>query len=142
MQHLRVKYRWEEIEKENQALKTAKEQNIKYESFTFPNEDSAKQLLARSRYILAKNPNKWTTSQEERAKLLFAHYPLLHQAYKHTMEFRNIYEEVRKEIAREKMTNWIKKTKLLNRTVFNTVANSLNYYLVQCNISLFEFLCI
>jgi transposase len=129
LQHLRVKYRWEEIEKENQALKTAKEQNIKYEAFTFSNGDSAKQLLARSRYILAKNPNKWTTSQEERAKLLFTHYPLLHQAYKHTMEFRNIYEEMSKEIAREKMTNWIEKTKLLNMTVFNTVANSLNYHL-------------
>jgi len=129
LQHLRVKYRWEEIEKENQAIKTAKEQSLKYESFTFPNGDSAKQLLARSRYILAKKPNKWTESQQERAQLVFAHYPLLHQAYKHTLEFRNIYEETSKEIAREKMTNWTVKTKLLNMTVFNTVANSLNYHL-------------
>ncbi len=64
-----------------------------------------------------------------RAELLFINYPVLHQAYKHTLKFRNIYEEISKEIAREKMTNWIQKTKQLNMTVFNTAANSLNYHL-------------
>nr|WP_166763716.1 transposase [Flavobacterium psychrophilum] len=129
LQHLRIKYRWEEIEKENQAIKIAKEQNLKYIPLTFDNDDSPKQLLARSRYIMAKKPNQWTENQKIRAELLFRNYPLLHQAYKHTLEFRNIYEETSKEIAREKMTNWVQKTKQLNMTVFNTAANSLNYHL-------------
>ena len=129
LQHLRIKYRWEEIEKENQAIKTAKEQNIKYIPFILDNDDSPKQLLARSRYIIAKKPNEWTENQKIRAELLFRNYPFLHQAYKHTLEFRNIYEETSKEIAREKMTNWIQKTKQLNMNVFNTAANSLNYHL-------------
>ena len=88
LQHLRIKYRWEEIEKENQAIKTAKEQNLKYIPLTFDNDDSPKQLLARSRYIIAKKPNEWTSNQKIRAELLFRNYPLLHQAYKLTLEFR------------------------------------------------------
>jgi energy-converting hydrogenase A subunit M len=34
-----------------------------------------------------------------------------------------------KEEAKQKILNWISKTKLLQITVFNTVANSLNYHL-------------
>jgi transposase len=129
LQHLRIKYRWEEIEKENQAIKIAKEKQLKYVPFKFNNEDTPKQLLARCRYILAKKPNQWTESQQIRAKLLFENYPLLHKAYKHTLQFRNIYEETNTDIAKQKFTNWIEKTKELNMTVFNTAANSINYHL-------------
>lgn len=129
LQHLRITYRWEEIEKENQAIKKAKEQGIKYISFTFDNEDTPKQLLARSRYVIAKKPNQWTENQKQRAELLFKNYPLLHQAYKHTLEFRNIYEETSRTVAKEKITNWINKTKLLNMTIFNTVTSSINHHL-------------
>lgn len=129
LQHLRISYRWKEIEKENNAIKLAKEQNIKYVSVIFENEDTPKQLLARSRYIIAKKENQWTENQKIRAKLLFENYPLLHQAYKHTMEFRNIYEMTIKEDAKQKIVEWISKTKQLEMSVFNTVANSLNYHL-------------
>lgn len=129
LQHLRIKYRWEEIEKENQAIKLAKEQGLKHTPATFENDDTPKQLLARSRYIIAKKPNDWTQNQKIRAEILFKNYPLLHQAYKHVLEFRNIYEETSREIAKEKIQYWIEKTKSLNMTVFNTAANSLNYHL-------------
>ena len=129
LQHLRIKYRWEEIEKENQAIKTAKEQGLKYIPLTFENEDTPKQLLARSRYIIAKKRSDWTENQKIRAESLFKNYPLLDQAYKHTLEFRNIYEETSREIAREKIVNWIEKTKQLKINVFNTAANSLKYHL-------------
>lgn len=129
LQHLRISYRWDEIEKENQAIKLSKEQNTKYVSVVFENGDTPKQLLARSRYILAKKENQWTENQKERAKLLFENYPLLHKAYKHTMQFRNIYEMTIKEDAKQKILNWIADTKLLEMNVFNTAANSLNYHL-------------
>ena len=139
LQHLRIKYRWDDprallelakqIEKENQAIKTAKEQGVKYVPFTFENDDTPKQLLARSRYIIAKKTNDWTQNQKIRAELLFKNYPLLHKAYKHTLEFRNIYEETSRELAKEKILNWIEKTKLLEMNVFNTAANSLKYHL-------------
>ena len=129
LQHLRVKYRWEELEKENESIKTAKQTGTRYIPVVFENGDTPKQLLARSRYIIAKKSNDWTENQKVRAELLFNNYPLLHQAYKHTLEFRNIYEETSREIAEEKIKNWIQKTKLLNMNVFNTAANSINYHL-------------
>lgn len=129
LQHLRIKLRWKEIEKENTEIKKAKEQNIKYVPFTFDNDDTPKQLLARSRYILAKKSNEWTPNQKQRAGILFKHYPELEQAYKHTLEFRNIYELQRKSLAKEKILDWINKTVLLNMTIFNTAANSLRYHL-------------
>src|SRR5580704_15880570 len=52
LQHLRVKYRWEDIDLENEAIKQAKQQGIKYKSKIFPNGDTRKELLARSRYLL------------------------------------------------------------------------------------------
>nr|WP_244092583.1 transposase [Flavobacterium psychrophilum] len=52
LQHLRIKYRWEEIEKENQAIKIANEQNLKYITLTFDNTVSPQQLLARRRSIM------------------------------------------------------------------------------------------
>ena len=129
VQHLRIKLRWQEIDIENKAIKSATEQKIKYIPFTFDNEDSPKQLLARSRYILAKTPNNWTDNQRIRAEILFQNYPTLAQAYKHTLEFRNLYENKNKETARKEFQDWITKTKLLKINVFNTVANSVESHL-------------
>jgi len=129
LQHQRIKLRWEAIEKENQAIKQAKEQGIKYIPITLENDDTAKQLLARSRYIIAKKQNQWTDNQKIRAELLFKNYPSLHQGYKHTLEFRNIYEQTSREIAKEQILAWIKKTKSLKLNDFNTAANSLKYHL-------------
>jgi len=129
LQHQRIKLRWEAIEKENQAIKQAKEQGIKYIPITLENDDTPKQLLARSRYIIAKKQNQWTDNQKIRAELLFKNYPSLHQGYKHTLEFRNIYEQSSREIAKEQILAWIEKTKSLKLNDFNTAANSLKYHL-------------
>jgi len=129
LQHLRIKYRWEAIENENTAIKAAREQAIKYTPTVFENGDTPKQLLARSRYIIVKKPSEWTQNQKERAALLFDNYQLLHIAYKHNLEFRCIYEQTYREMAKEKFKHWIERTKQLKITEFNTVANSLNYHL-------------
>ena len=129
LQHLRIKHRWEEIEKENQAIKQAKEQGKKYTPIVLSNGDTHKQLLARSRYIIAKKPNEWTLNQKIRADILFELYPLIHKAYKHTLTFRNIYENSDKMMARDRFCQWIKDTKKLEMNVFNTAANSLNNHL-------------
>jgi transposase len=129
LQHQRIKLRWEAIEKENQAIKQAKEQGIKYIPITLENDDTPKQLLARSRYIIAKKQNQWTDNQKIRAELLFRNYPSLHQGYKHTLEFRNINEQSSREIAKEQILAWIEKTKSLKLNDFNTAANSLKYHL-------------
>ena len=92
LQHIRIKYRWEELDRENKAIEEAKEKGIKYIPKVFKNGDTPKQLLARSKYILFKNTSKWTVSQSKRAQILFEQYPKLKQAYDLIMIFRNIYE--------------------------------------------------
>ncbi len=125
LQHLRIKQRWEEMDKENQAIKDAKSKGIKYTPTTLPNDDTPKQLLARCRYIVAKTNQDWTESQAERADLLFKRYPLIEKAYKHVLYLRSIYKNTDKEKAKTEMNNWIMKSKNLNISEFNTVAHTI-----------------
>lgn len=129
LQHVRVKLRWEELDKENQAIQEAKNQGIKYRPIVLKNGDTPKQLLARCRYILAKKQSNWTENQKLRAQILFEQYPDLKQAYHHTMAFRNIYENNRMDTAKEQFESWINKSLDQNIKEFNTVANSVQYNL-------------
>jgi transposase len=129
LQHLRVKYRWNELEIENDTIEKSKQEGIKYKPFELENGDTPKQLLARCRYILAKKSCDWTTSQKQRAALLFSRYPELKKAYEHTLEFRSIYELKCQTQARERLMKWIEKTDELKIKEFNTVSISIKYNL-------------
>ena len=154
LQHIRVKLRWEEMDIENNAitaikvakkeldiaLKQCAEQPDKQvklieeykakvsenQPIEFENGDSPKQLLARSRYILAKKEGQWTLSQKERAKILFDKYPQLETAFHEVLAFRNIYEEPNIDKARQKIEAWIKKIHDKEMKSFYTVANTVN----------------
>lgn len=129
LQHVRVKIRWQELDNENEAIEKAKNQGNKYIPKVLENGDTKKQLLVRCRYILAKRSSDWTPNQKLRAEILFTEYPILKKAYEHTMEFRNIYEQNTLIGAKEKFTNWIKKSMEQEIKEFYTVANSVKYYL-------------
>lgn len=129
LQHIRVKLRWEELDKENQAIQEAKNNGAKYVQKVYGNGDSPKQLLARSRFILAKKEEKWTENQKERAEILFEVYPELRKLYKHTLEFRNIYESKTKEKAESLLNQWLTKNEKLGIKEFNSVHRSIIYNL-------------
>lgn len=129
LQHLRIKHRWNELDKENKAIEKAKKQGKKYKPVQLENGDTPKQLLARCRYIIAKKPNDWTKSQQQRASLLFKRYPKLETAYEHTLEFRSIYELSSQSQAEQRFINWIEKTDKLQIKEFNTVANTVKHNL-------------
>ena len=124
LQHIRIQFRWKEIDKENKAIAQAKENGNKYVPKIFENGDSPKQLLARSRYILFKKSFKWTHNQQQRAKILFREYPDLKRAYNIVMEFRNIYEVKGKNLAEQKFNAWITDIFTNQRKEFYTAANS------------------
>jgi transposase len=153
LQHIRVKLRWAEMDIENKklsAIKMAKkeldialndyqdlEQQIKLKQeytikitehlpIEFENGDSPKQLLARSRYILAKKEAQWTSNQQERAEILFSHYPDLKTAYHEVLAFRNIYEQTNIEHAKIQFVEWIKKVQDNEMKAFYTVANTVS----------------
>jgi transposase len=122
LQHVRIKLRWEELDKENNAIKEAKENNIKYQPIILQNGDSPKQLLARSRYIISKKKNEWTRSQRIRAELLFKRYPILKTAYLHVMHLRAIYKSKDKATAAVGLQRWLNKTDKITIKEFKTVA--------------------
>lgn len=127
LQHLRIKLRWEAIEKENKRIAEAKIEGIKFKPKEFSNGDTLKQLLARSRYILAKKEKDWTENQSIRAAILYEKYPELKQAYNHCMKLRNIYEISSKSVAEEQLDQWIEETDQLKIKEFYTAANSINH---------------
>lgn len=125
LQHVRIKHRWEELDKENKAIEATKKQGKRYIPKVFENGDSPKQLLARCRYILAKKPSDWTPNQKQRANILFREYPIIQTAYKHSLEFRNIYEQNLLIDAKDKMINWIENSLKQEIKEFYTAANSI-----------------
>jgi len=128
LQHVRVQHRWNVIEQENKAIEKAKKEGYKYKTIILSNGDTKKQLLARSRYILAKKKKDWTENQKQRATLLFNLYPCIEKAYKHTLEFRSIYEQKCKINAQKRFENWFEDTQELGFKDFNTATNSIKYH--------------
>lgn len=125
VQDVRIKFRWEAIDQENQAIEEAKSKGIKYKAKEFKNGDTLKQLLARSRYILAKKEKNWTENQSIRAAILYQEFPTLKTAYNHCMRLRNIYENTSKSIAETQLNQWVSDSNTLGFKQFNTASNSI-----------------
>jgi transposase len=152
LQYLRTTLRWAEVDKENVGIKEAKDAKTKYmnelkkhennplkqaqlikktdyskhkyQLEILKNGDTPKQLLARSKYILAKKPDTWTQNQIERATILFEKHPELKHWYNETLAFRNIYEDTNKRSAKTKFIEWIKKVNENEMKIFYSVANT------------------
>ena len=129
LQHIRVNLKWKEMDKENEAVKAAKEKNQKYEAEELENGDTPKQLLARCRYALAKKEGEWTENQKERTTILFKKYPELEIAYHQTLAFRNIYEDRSITNAKSRFTDWCNEVIEKQIKEFYTVANTVKYNL-------------
>ena len=111
-------------------MQKTRNKDIEYNPEMFSNGDTAKQLLARSRYLLYKAPSNWTEKQKERAKILFESFPDIHKAYSLVNHLRNIFNETSDVgVAYTKLAHWYKEVEESGFKAFNTVANSisLNY---------------
>jgi transposase len=129
MQHLRTQLRWKVIDEENESIKKAKEQGLKYKPEILSNGDTLRELLVRCKYLLYKYEDDWTLNQKKRAELLFAKYPQLKQSYELCINFRNIYKSKTKQLAIDKFTIW--KASVIKSSIkeFNSVVNSIEYHL-------------
>jgi transposase len=137
LQEIRIKYRWEAIDQENDAIEKAKKSKVNFESTILSNGDTLKQLLARSRYFLYKAKSKWTQIQAERARLLFELYPDIQKGYNLTQELRGIFETTKdKIIGFAKLAKWHEKVDqsgfksfgTISRTIMNHYQTILNYF--------------
>ena len=122
LQDLRIQYRWQAMDEENKAVKQAKEKEEQYTPARFDNGDTLIQLLARSRYLLFKLPDKWSKSQEVRANILFKQYDDLKQFYYLPLHLGKIYStSYDKDVARPKLALWFNKVEEWEYPQFNTV---------------------
>ena len=137
LQDIRIRHRWEAIEKENTLMAEAKERKLKPEIEIFENGDTRKQLLARSRYLLYKTREKWTSSQKQRAEILFSQYPDIEKAYNLSDGLRKIYNQnIQKSVAMLKLARWSKEVEesgfksfsVLMKTIMNHYSDILNYF--------------
>ena len=123
IQEIRIAYRWDAINRENELMIEAKGLKNKYKAKLFDNGDTEKQLLARSRYLLFKSRNNWTEKQKLRSEILFREFPDLEKAYNLTHKLRLIYSKTEdKDIARAKLAHWYKDVEESGFKSFNTIA--------------------
>lgn len=135
VQQLRIEYRWQAIEQENQEMELSKQVGMPFISNRLENGDTHKQLLARSRYLLFKSKEKWTPSQIWRGELLFKYYPLLNKAYNLAQKLGHIYNTVKdKGIAFTKLAKWYDQVEKAGFKSFNTVSRTIQqHYLTILN---------
>ena len=129
IQEIRIKHRWEAIDKENDAIEYARSKGKSYINETLSNGDSLKQLLARSRYLLFKNPNKWTLSQAKRAEILFSIYPDLKKAYDLSQNLSWIFENTKdKTVGLTRLAHWYEKVRQSGFKSFNSIARTMSIH--------------
>ena len=123
LQEMRIKHRWDAINEETEAMEQAKYAGKKYIAQTLENGDTKKQLLARSRYLLFKSPEKWSEKQKLRAKILFELYPDLKKAYSLTHSLRMIFSKnTVKDAARLSLARWYNEVAESEFKAFNTIS--------------------
>lgn len=132
---LRVDYRWQAIDLDNNEMALAKEEKRKYIPHVFENGDTRRQLLARSRHIVMKHFSKWTYSQQKRAEILFREYPAIEEAYQVSMELTRIYNTTNdKNVGLTRLARWYDKVEQLNLKFFKSVIDTMqNNYGIICN---------
>lgn len=123
LQEMRIAHRWDAINEETNAIDNARWEKTEYVPLRFDNGDTKKQLLARSRYLLFKSPDKWSQSQKQRAKILFAQYPDIHKAFSLTHQLRLIFSLTKnKPVAYTKLAKWYNDVTESGFTAFNTIS--------------------
>lgn len=129
VQEMRITYRWDAIEQENQEIELSKEVGKTFIPNRLENGDTPRQLLARSRYLLFKSKSKWTPSQVHRAEILFKLYPQLEQAYELAQKLGYIYQNTKdKGVAFTRLARWYDKVEKAGFKSFNTVSRTIQQH--------------
>ena len=130
LQEIRIKHRWEAIDKENDAIKNARSKSLKHTPELLLNGDTLKQLLARSRYLLYESSHKQTDNQSKRAKILFKKYPDLEKAYKICQNLSWIYNQTKdKTAALIRVAKCDEKVRQAKFKSFNTIARTMSIHI-------------
>ena len=123
LEERRHKHRWDAIQQANDEMEKAKLGGKYYVPFRYPNGDTRKELLIRSRYLLFKSAEKWTDGQKQRAAILFEEYPDIKTAYGLCHSLRMIFSKnTIKDAARLSMAGWNNKVEEAGLHSCNVIA--------------------
>ena len=123
VQELRIKHRWDAIQQANDEMEETRQNGKEYIPYRYPNGDTRKELLIRSRYLLFKSADKWTDRQKQRAAILFEEYPDIKTAYGLCHSLRMIFaKNTIKDAARLSMARWYNKVEEAGFHSFNVIA--------------------
>lgn len=126
LQEVRISHRWEQIAIEEEQIKLCKTTGTEYKISYLENGDTLRQLLARSRYLLFKTPDKWSQAQKVRAKLLFKYFPDLEHLYHKVLQLRQVYSQTElKDVARLKLAKWYNQLEGIGNQYLSTLAKSI-----------------
>lgn len=147
VQELRIKHRWDAIQQANDEMEEARRKGVDYEPHRYPNGDTRKELLVRSRYLLFKSADKWTDRQKQRAAILFEEFPDIKTAYGLCHSLRMIFSKnTFKDAARLSMAKWYNKVERAGFHSFNVIAATfyehydeiLNFYINRASNAMAE----
>lgn len=126
VQEMRIKARWQALDRESIDMAVAKAKGERYIAPTFENGDSLKQLLARSRYLLFKKESLWMNSQKQRAEILFREYPNIRKAYYLSMQLGLIYHQAKtKDVALTRLAKWYDQVDKSGFLPFGTIVRTI-----------------
>ncbi len=131
---LRIRYRWEILDAENEAIrehrqkrknavsKEERELIEKWEPERMENGETMPQIMARSRHIILKHKSKWNVQQKTRAGILFRMFPDLEKAYGLFLKFVDIFnEKTYAGVAGLNLARWYNEVEAFGNNEFNKV---------------------
>lgn len=131
---LRICYRWEVLDAENQAIKMHRQKKKeaknkaerdrigKWEPERMENGETLPQILSRSKHIILKHWSKWNEQQAARAAILFDRFPKLLEAYSLSMKLTEIFNKKSKiDEARLNLARWFNEVEKFDCLEFSKV---------------------
>lgn len=110
--------------------KKPKRLNARFEPPRLANGETLVEALTRCRNQLSMSREKWSATQEKRAKILFELYPKLEEAYSLINSLRAVFrnKKLTKETAKEKLGEWYEKVAACTLREIKSVRDTIKFY--------------
>jgi len=104
--------------------------NTRFEPPRLENGETLVEALTRCCKQLSMSREKWSATQEKRAKILFARYPKLEEAYNLVNSLRAIFKNknLTKETAKQKFKEWYEEVAVCTLREVKSVRDTIRFY--------------
>lgn len=116
--------------KKSRRGKKPKRLNTRFEPSRLENGETPVEALTRCRKQLSMSREKWSATQEKRAKILFGRYPKLEDAYNLINSLRAIFrnKKLTKEAAKARLGEWYGKVAASTLREIKSVRDTIKFY--------------